>query len=71
MRILVDIPKSELELIDEVAGERAVSRAEIIREAIANSLTPYRRRMKHDAFGLWARFGEDGLAHQRRMRADW
>lgn len=71
MRILVDVPKSDLELLDEVTKRRAISRAEFIRRAIAASLTPYRRKMKHSAFGTWSRLSEDGMAYQERIRAEW
>jgi Ribbon-helix-helix protein, copG family len=71
MRILVDVPDPDLELLEEVSRKRAVSRAELIRGAIAVSLMPYRRRMNHAAFGAWARDSEDGLAYQERIRGEW
>lgn len=71
MRILVDVPKPDLELMDEVAVKLTISRAEFIRQAITFSLTPYRHKMNHAAFGSWSGIMEDGLAHQERMRAEW
>jgi metal-responsive CopG/Arc/MetJ family transcriptional regulator len=71
MRILVDVPKSDLELLDEVSKRRAVSRAELIRQAIHTSLVPYRQKMSHAAFGAWSQLSEDGLAYQERIRAEW
>ncbi len=71
MRILVDVPQPDLELLDEVSKRRAISRAQFIREAIASSLTPYRRKMNHAAFGIWSQLPADGLAYQERMRAEW
>lgn len=71
MRILVDVPKPDLELLDEVTKRRAISRAEFIRRAIAASLTPYRRKMNHSGFGAWSKLSEDGLAYQERIRAEW
>jgi metal-responsive CopG/Arc/MetJ family transcriptional regulator len=71
MRILVDVPESELELLDRVTERRAVSRAEFIRQAIRASLTPYRKKMNHAAFGAWSDVKEDGLAYQERMRQEW
>jgi metal-responsive CopG/Arc/MetJ family transcriptional regulator len=71
MRVLVDIPEGDLELMDEIRRKRAVSRAEFIRRAIAASLTPYRARMNHAGFGAWAQTAEDGLAYQERMREEW
>ena len=71
MRVLVDIPESDLQLVDEVAKRRDISRAQFIREAVASSLTPYRHKMNHAAFGLLSDLSEDGLAFQERMRAEW
>ena len=71
MRILVDIPESDLKLLDQISKRLEKSRAQFIREAIASSLSPYRRKMDHSAFGLLAGRVEDGLAFQERMRAEW
>lgn len=71
MRILVDVPNIDLELLDEVTKRRAVSRAEFIRQAIRTSLTPYRQKMNHAAFGAWSAMEEDGLAYQERLRGEW
>ena len=76
MRILVDIPQPDLELLEEVSKRRAISRAEFIRQAIRTSLTPYRQKMNHAAFGAWAQhppegLDDDGLEYQERMRAEW
>ena len=71
MRILVDVPNPDLKLLDEVTKRRAISRAEFIRQAITTSLTPYRRKMNHAAFGAWADLVEDGLAYQERRRNEW
>ena len=62
--------ETDLELLDEVSRKRAISRAELIRRAIAVSLTPYRKKMNHAAFGAWAH-SEDGLAYQERIRDKW
>ena len=71
MRILVDVPQSDLALMDKAARKRSISRAEFIRQAISASLTPLRHKMDHSAFGAWSDFPEDGLAYQQRMRAGW
>lgn len=71
MRILVDVPEAELELLDKVTKRQAVSRAEFIRQAIATSLTPYRRKMSHSAFGVWSQRAEDGVAYQKKLRSEW
>lgn len=71
MRTLIDIPAEDLKLLNSVAKKRDISRAELVREAIATALAPYRRKMNHRAFGLLADLKEDGLAYQERMRSEW
>ncbi len=71
MRILVDIPQVDLQLLDRVSKRREISRAELIRQAIRTSLTPYRQKMDHAAFGAWTAMKEDGLAYQQRVRGEW
>jgi metal-responsive CopG/Arc/MetJ family transcriptional regulator len=71
MRILVDLPDPDLQLLDEISRRSAISRAEFIRRAIAVSLTPYRKKMTHTAFGAWTQLSEDGLAYQERIRGEW
>jgi metal-responsive CopG/Arc/MetJ family transcriptional regulator len=71
MRTLVDIPEEDLKLIRKVVKRRAISRAEFVREAIGAALAPYRKRIDHRAFGLWANLAEDGVAYQERLRSEW
>lgn len=71
MRTLVDIPAEDLKLISMVVKKLSISRAEFVRQAISSYLAPHRRKMNHEAFGAWMGSGEDGLAYQKRMRAEW
>ncbi|MGB7191113.1 MAG: CopG family transcriptional regulator [Acidobacteriaceae bacterium] len=71
MRILIDVPKPDLELMDEVAGKLTISRAEFVRRALTVSLTPYRGKMNHAAFGSWSGSSKDGLLYQERIREEW
>ncbi len=71
MRTLIDIPEEDLKLLNQVAKKLTISRAEFVRQAVAASLAPHRRKMNHAAFGAWSSFPEDGLAYQERMRAEW
>ena len=71
MRTLIDIPEDDLKLLNQVAKELSISRAELVRRAVSTALAPHRRKMNHAAFGAWSEFGEDGVAYQERMRAEW
>ena len=71
MRILVDIPAEDLNLLNGVVKTLAISRAEFVRRAISKSLEPHRQSQKQEAFGLWASRPVDGLKYQERMREEW
>ena len=71
MRVLVDIPDEDLRLLNVVVKKLGISRSEFVRQAIATSLAPHRRKMNHSAFGLWASHPQDGLEYQERMREEW
>jgi metal-responsive CopG/Arc/MetJ family transcriptional regulator len=74
MRIAVDIPGDQLADLTRLAKREGVSRASLMREAIAALLAE--RRKTSDAaigaaFGLRADREEDGLAYQERLRSEW
>jgi metal-responsive CopG/Arc/MetJ family transcriptional regulator len=71
MRILVDIEELDLALLDRLATQAKRSRAALIREAIADFLRHKRAPPENDGFGLWGKGKVDGLAYQRKMRAEW
>ncbi len=74
MRIAVDIPDDQLAELTRLAKREGVSRASLMRDAIAALLTKKRKigdAARDTAFGLWADRGEDGLAYQERLRSEW
>jgi metal-responsive CopG/Arc/MetJ family transcriptional regulator len=71
MRTLVDIPDSQLRELTDLGRRRNRSRAALIREAVASYLATHKRGTGADAFGLWGPEGTDGLAYQRKARAEW
>jgi len=74
VRTLVDIPDDQLEELTKLAEREKVSRAALVREAVA-ALLAAKRKTGDDAidaaFGLWAGMEEDGLAYQERLRSEW
>jgi metal-responsive CopG/Arc/MetJ family transcriptional regulator len=74
MRTLVDIPDEQLAELTRLAEQEKVSRASLVRRAVAEMLAS-KRKAKGDgiaaAFGLWANRDEDGLAYQERLRSEW
>jgi predicted transcriptional regulator len=71
MRIAVDIPDDQLAELSRLAKREGVSRASLLREAIAAVLAKKRKAAIDAAFGLWADRKEDGLAYQERLRGEW
>lgn len=73
MRTLIDIPDDQLAELTKLAKREKVSRAELVRRAIAQLLEAKPARTEDGidkAFGLWGP-GEDGLAYQERLRSEW
>ncbi len=74
MRTLIDIPDDQIAELAKLAEQEKVSRAALVRKAIAELLAS--KRSNNDdamdaAFGLWADRDEDGLAYQERLRSEW
>ena len=70
MRILVDIPEGELKELNLLSRSRKVSRAELIREAVAGFLAENRAGLE-DSFGIWKKRGLDGAEYQEKLRREW
>jgi hypothetical protein len=71
VRTLVDIPAEDLELVNGLAKKLDISRAELVRRAIASYLLPHRADPAAAAFGLWRNRPVDGLEYQERIRGEW
>jgi hypothetical protein len=70
MRTLIDIPEAELRQLAELGQRSQRSRAAMVREAISEYLVQ-RAPAPEAAFGLWGKRKTDGLAYQRKVRAEW
>ncbi len=74
MRTLIDIPDDQAAELTKLAQQEKVSRAELVRRAVADLLERKRVAKRDDAiraaFGLWGKGGEDGLAYQERLRSE-
>ena len=70
MRTLVDIPDRQIKDLTTICEAEKVSRAEVIRQAIASYLEK-KRPVTGEAFGLWKNRKVDGLAYQEQVRSEW
>ena len=71
MQTVVDLSKEDLTLLDKLAHAASVSRAELVREAVANYLEPHKKTSVREFFGMWPDFPEDGQVYQDRLRSEW
>jgi metal-responsive CopG/Arc/MetJ family transcriptional regulator len=70
MRTLVDIPEDELEELNSLSRTRKVSRAALIRQAVAGFLAENRAGLE-DSFGMWKKREVDGVRYQEKLRDEW
>jgi len=70
MRFLADLPDVDVEWLDKLAAEQGVSRAELVRRAVAAYRADVSGDAVDNAFGIWKGRDEigDGLKYQRRLR---
>ena len=71
MRTIIDLPDDQVQPLKELAARTHLSRAELVRRAVAEYLTRHRPPPDDVVFGLWKDRGEDGLAYQDRLRSEW
>jgi metal-responsive CopG/Arc/MetJ family transcriptional regulator len=70
MRTLVDLPDWQIKELMSICDAEKVSRAEVIRQAIALYLEK-KKTSPTDAFGLWKNQKLDGLSYQEQVRSEW
>jgi len=66
----VDLPEEELEQLNLLSKARRVSRAALIRQAVAGYLEQNKTGLE-DSFGLWKKKPIDGVKYQERLRSEW
>lgn len=71
MRTIIDLPESQLVALGELERLHKLSRAELVRQAVAEYVV--KRLGVTEAFGAWKQAPRkvDGLKHQRASRAEW
>ena len=70
-RTIVDIPDEQVVALDRLRSKQHVSRANLIREAIASYLTTHHAGLAEEAFGLYLGKPVDALSYQRKIRSEW
>jgi hypothetical protein len=71
MRTIIELPNEHLDALDALRRREGISRAEVIRRAVAAYVRLDRATHPNAAFGLWRGRGVDALAEERRLRGEW
>jgi hypothetical protein len=71
MRTIVDIPEDQVEALKRLGERSRLSRAELMRRAVAEYLQRHSPGPGDAAFGLWREQPLDALAVQDSLRAEW
>ena len=71
MRTVIDLPDEQIGPLKALAEQMRLSRAELVRRAVADYLHRHRPAADDEAFGLWQDHGGDGVAYQERLRSEW
>jgi Ribbon-helix-helix domain len=71
MRTIIDLTDAQLESLRVLERRYEVSRAELVRQAIAEFVSKH--LCQSEAFGAWKsrRPAKTGVKHQRKLRAEW
>lgn len=71
MRTIVDLPDDQVEALKRLSKQSRLSRAELMRRAVADYLQRHDSGLSEAAFGIWRDRARDGLARQRELREEW
>jgi hypothetical protein len=71
MRTIIELPDDQLEALADLCRSEGISRAEAIRQAVAQYTRGRRSKAAAGAFGLWRNRQIDGLEYQRQLRDEW
>ncbi len=71
MRTIIELREEQVRQLADVCRREGVSRAEVIRRAVANYLDARHVGDREDAFGIWRDHNVDGLRYERRLRREW
>ena len=71
MRTIIDLPDDQLEALGEICAQKKVSRAAVIRQAVAGYIQQSKANKSENAFGLWKKKNINALKHEDKIRAEW
>jgi len=71
MRTIVDLPDEQVDALHQLGIQHNLSRAELVRRAVAEYLDKRHDTGSDHAFGLWKRRHCDVLEYEDHLRGEW
>lgn len=71
MRTIVELPEQQIEALKAMSEQEGLSRAELVRRAVAEYLARHQAQPGTSAFGIWKERNKDGLRYQDELRQEW
>lgn len=71
MRTIVELPEEQIEALKRLSEQSKLSRAELMRRAVAEFISHHGMDRADEAFGIWKGHKQDGLDYQHRLRGEW
>jgi metal-responsive CopG/Arc/MetJ family transcriptional regulator len=71
MRTIVELPEQQIAALKAMSEREGLSRAELMRRAVAEYLARHQGQEDEAAFGLWKEHGKEGLLYQQQLRREW
>lgn len=71
VRTIIDFPDDQLEALGEICAQKKVSRAAVIRQAVAGYIQQSKADKSENAFGLWKKKNINALKHEDKIRTEW
>jgi hypothetical protein len=71
MRTIVELPDQQIEALKAMSEQQGLSRAELMRRAVAEYLALHQNSATEAAFGLWKKHAKDGVDYQQGLRQEW
>ena len=70
-RILLDLSDDVIKRLEDLKQQRNLPRAELLREAVEQSLERQADTPISNALGIWQGCEEDGVEFERKLREEW
>ena len=73
MRTIIDIPDTQIKILDKLTSQKSVSRAQIIRDAINFYIANQNKNKKafEESFGVWKNKKINSIKYVQEIRNEW